>query len=455
MEKGEKANFRRKCQTTTSWKTVCYTTARILLARAKMMLCGVFAFDQMKKRSASSNHATLELQKDNKYLTADFTISTTKDKSSHCSEWYFEPSECDGCWVIYDHERKNALHCNDAEITLLPISSDETPCLWKIDQNSITIVDANNNRKLRYDVTKKTVILSDSEQDNTIPFVRTKNKQKLPTEKHFLYEIVANKYNEIDVDKWDYFTRDCHSLGLKHGFDQTRLLNSARVMIREKADLPWEAEDSHIAYRDAAKQDLIGMFTQEHSCIKEHANIKFPMLLSESFANLDAYMALTDNILEKIRLWGRKSLPGNTEDKECTELLEKITTRKLYKCCYDEPDTSEHRNFVEECYGKCDENQKSAIAVEEIKILRKLKPWNVLIYEKGESQKCTSLARAYKSEADSITRSIHEEKNIRVYCKDQNKAKKISRIFKDEAIKDAEERSPDPKRRKSARRKTV
>lgn len=35
------------------------------------------------------------------------------------------------------------------------------------------------------------------------------------------FQIVANKYNEIDVDKWDYFTRDCHSLGLKHGFDQT------------------------------------------------------------------------------------------------------------------------------------------------------------------------------------------------------------------------------------------
>ena len=49
---------------------------------------------------------------------------------------------------------------------------------------------------------------------------------------------------------------------------------------------------------------------------------------------------------------------------QCTELLEKITIRKLYKCCYDAPDTSEHRNFVEECYGKCDENQKSAIAVE-------------------------------------------------------------------------------------------
>jgi hypothetical protein len=28
-----------------------------------------------------------------------------------------------------------------------------------------------------------------------------------PKEKSFLYEIVANKRNGIDVDKWDYFAR--------------------------------------------------------------------------------------------------------------------------------------------------------------------------------------------------------------------------------------------------------
>lgn len=28
-----------------------------------------------------------------------------------------------------------------------------------------------------------------------------------PKEKSFLYEIVANKKNGIDVDKWDYFAR--------------------------------------------------------------------------------------------------------------------------------------------------------------------------------------------------------------------------------------------------------
>lgn len=52
---------------------------------------------------------------------------------------------------------------------------------------------------------------------------------------HFLYigtleQIVANKRNGIDVDKWDYFARDCHMLGIKNSFDHTRCLKLARVV---------------------------------------------------------------------------------------------------------------------------------------------------------------------------------------------------------------------------------
>ena len=32
-------------------------------------------------------------------------------------------------------------------------------------------------------------------------------------------QIVANKRNGIDVDKWDYFARDCHCLGIPNNFD--------------------------------------------------------------------------------------------------------------------------------------------------------------------------------------------------------------------------------------------
>jgi len=48
-------------------------------------------------------------------------------------------------------------------------------------------------------------------------------------EKSFLYDIVANKRNGIDVDKFDYFARDCHALGLTKSFDAKRLMKFARV----------------------------------------------------------------------------------------------------------------------------------------------------------------------------------------------------------------------------------
>ena len=32
-------------------------------------------------------------------------------------------------------------------------------------------------------------------------------------------QIVANKKNGIDVDKWDYLARDCHHLGITSNFD--------------------------------------------------------------------------------------------------------------------------------------------------------------------------------------------------------------------------------------------
>ena len=49
-------------------------------------------------------------------------------------------------------------------------------------------------------------------------------------EKSYLYQIVANKRNGIDVDKFDYFARDCHVLGLSKSFDCHRLMKFAKVL---------------------------------------------------------------------------------------------------------------------------------------------------------------------------------------------------------------------------------
>jgi len=44
---------------------------------------------------------------------------------------------------------------------------------------------------------------------------RDPNGLRIAPDRPFLYEIVANKLTGIDVDKWDYYARDCHYLGIE------------------------------------------------------------------------------------------------------------------------------------------------------------------------------------------------------------------------------------------------
>ena len=46
----------------------------------------------------------------------------------------------------------------------------------------------------------------------------------------FFFQIAAKKRTGIDVDKWDYFARDCHCLGIPNNFDQRRYMKFARVL---------------------------------------------------------------------------------------------------------------------------------------------------------------------------------------------------------------------------------
>jgi len=45
-----------------------------------------------------------------------------------------------------------------------------------------------------------------------------------------VFQIVANKRNGVDVDKWEYFARDCHNLGITNSFNHNRCMYFARVI---------------------------------------------------------------------------------------------------------------------------------------------------------------------------------------------------------------------------------
>ncbi|XP_060075553.1 deoxynucleoside triphosphate triphosphohydrolase SAMHD1-like isoform X2 [Ylistrum balloti] len=162
--------------------------------------------------------------------------------------------------------------------------------------------------------------------------------------KSFLYEVVANKRNGIDVDKWDYFARDCHNLGISNNFDHLRFIKFARVL---KVD-----DELQICSRDKEVQTLYDMFNTRvtlhkrayqhrvnviiecmitEAFLKADKLIKFQgtggkmLTMSESIHDMEAYSKLNDCVFDRIL---------NSRDpglKEARDILRKILQRKFYK----------------------------------------------------------------------------------------------------------------------------
>ncbi|XP_022448181.1 deoxynucleoside triphosphate triphosphohydrolase SAMHD1 isoform X3 [Delphinapterus leucas] len=165
-----------------------------------------------------------------------------------------------------------------------------------------------------------------------------------PKEKSFLYEIVANKRNGIDVDKWDYFARDCHHLGIQNNFDYKRFIKFARVC---------EVDDrKHICTREKEVGNLYDMFHTRNSLHRrayQHkvGNIIDTMItdaflkadpyieitgtegkkyhISTAIDDMEAFTKLTDNIFLEILYSADPKLDA------ARAILKKIECRNLYK----------------------------------------------------------------------------------------------------------------------------
>ncbi|VDI45704.1 Hypothetical predicted protein, partial [Mytilus galloprovincialis] len=163
--------------------------------------------------------------------------------------------------------------------------------------------------------------------------------------KGFLYEIVANKRNGIDVDRWDYFARDCYGLGIKNTFDHNRFMTFARVL---------EVKDEYqICSRDKEAETLYGMFQiratlhrrayQHRVCDAIEAMVLDAFLaadhigiipgkdgklkkLSECIDDPEAYTNLTDSIIHVILMSSDKNL------EKSRNILQRIMHRQLYAC---------------------------------------------------------------------------------------------------------------------------
>uniref|UniRef100_A0A803V4E5 HD/PDEase domain-containing protein n=1 Tax=Ficedula albicollis TaxID=59894 RepID=A0A803V4E5_FICAL len=160
----------------------------------------------------------------------------------------------------------------------------------------------------------------------------------------FLYEIVANKKNGIDVDKWDYFARDCHHLGISNNFDYKRLLVFTRVCEVEN--------QKHICTRDKEVGNLYEMF-HTRNCLHRRAyqhktgNI-IEIMITEAFQKADRFFEIKGSggkvyristAMEDMEAYAKLTdciylgiLHSSDENlKEAREILHRVERRELYK----------------------------------------------------------------------------------------------------------------------------
>ncbi|OMO52792.1 hypothetical protein COLO4_36968 [Corchorus olitorius] len=152
------------------------------------------------------------------------------------------------------------------------------------------------------------------------------------SEKKFLYDIVANGRNGIDVDKFDYIVRDSRACGLGCNFQFQRLMETMRVI------------DDEICYRANDYLTIHKLFASRadmHRTVYTHAKVKAMELMvvdaltlandelgiSASIHEPSEFWKLDDSILKQIETSDKQEL------KDARDLILRIRRRDLYRYC--------------------------------------------------------------------------------------------------------------------------
>ncbi|KAA6398647.1 MAG: putative Deoxynucleoside triphosphate triphosphohydrolase SAMHD1 [Streblomastix strix] len=246
------------------------------------------------------------------------------------------------------------------------------------------------------------------ERDDTSPYA-------------FLSDIVSNKRNSVDVDKFDYLERDCYYCGIKMSFDCSRLMMFSRVI------------DNEICYPSKEIYSLYEMFHMRYTMHKQVYSHKVSQALeymivdifiladsvlhiSQSIDSPSEYCRFSDSLLSLIEMSQDPRLV------EAQKLIKRIRQRDLYKLAlealiskeWNRPTPTED-DIVNASSGHL---VKSDLILKERKINYALKDQNPVdnisfFYAKEENPKKFHIGKAHVS---LMISDVFEEHYVRLMC---------------------------------------
>ncbi|KAF8554681.1 HD-domain/PDEase-like protein [Imleria badia] len=146
----------------------------------------------------------------------------------------------------------------------------------------------------------------------------------------FLFEIVANERNGLDVDKFDYIMRDCHAVGDRGNISISRLIHSSRVV---EGKICYDIKDANQIYELFYTRFSLHKRIYNHKTTKAIEYMVIDALLeaepylkiAQHVENPKRYVFLTDNLINQIE---ESTVP---ELESARAIVERIRTRDLYK----------------------------------------------------------------------------------------------------------------------------
>ncbi|XP_056405330.1 deoxynucleoside triphosphate triphosphohydrolase SAMHD1-like isoform X2 [Hyla sarda] len=258
--------------------------------------------------------------------------------------------------------------------------------------------------------------------------------------KRFLYQIVSNKESGIDVDKMDYFARDCLHLGMQNNFDHKRFLAFTRVC-NTAAD--GTAEEWQICVRDKEVWNMYDLFYTRfslHQRAYQHrvGNVIEIMItdallkadwnrsISGSVDKVEDYTKLTDNIYQEI-LHSKK-----TKNAEARKILERIESRDLYELVGQTKPTAEQDKWIK--MGNHEEEIANSTDIVNMDYGKKGENpvENVWFYRKNNNRKAVKIS---KDEVSCILPEKFKQQIIRVYCTKYKSWRAARRCFEKWCVK--------------------
>lgn len=245
----------------------------------------------------------------------------------------------------------------------------------------------------------------------------------------FMYEIISNNRNGLDVDKFDYLMRDTKNIGLEYSLDCSRLIMQARVI------------DNEICYPEKLSFTIYKLFDMRyrlhkeiysHPCVNQIELMYADILksvnnfykITNSIKDMKDFIKLNDTIFNQIEFSVNKELEN------ARNIIKDIRNRKLYKFIGDFNNESNininEKNIT--CY--CDNLEPDDIIILQLNRGYTNSDKNpvdfISFYTLDKLDKKFKLP---KDKVSALLPNIFQEKIIRVFCKNLDKIDNAKNAF--------------------------